>query len=144
MSEQATVRTVEHAEPSALPETGWAWRRTFAFMVTVTMTVLAWRISERITDVATLRLCVRYAFWTILLMCLLYMAGASAEAITKLVGAIRTTRKETITTAPPPARISTPEATIETPQDEGPAAAPLVAQGPPGVAADRAPWDRAP
>lgn len=115
MTEQATIKTVEHAEPSALPETGWLWRRVYAFAVTLGMTVLAWRISERVSDPATLRMALRYAYWTILLMCLLYMAGASAEAITKLVGAIRTTRKETITTAPPPARISTPEATVDSP-----------------------------
>ncbi len=106
MTENATIRTVEHGEPSALPETGWVWRRSYAFAVTFTMTVLAWRISERVEDIATLRLALRYAFWTILLMCLLYMAGASAEAITKLVSAVRTTRKETVTTAPPPATLT--------------------------------------
>ena len=113
MTENATIKTIEHAEPSALPETGWLWRRVFAFALTFAMTVLAWRISERVTDVGTLRLALRYAFWTILLMCLLYMAGASAEAITKLIGAIRTTRKETITTAPPPATLSAAGAKVE-------------------------------
>lgn len=120
MTENATIRTVEHGEPSALPETGWLWRRIYAFAVTIAMTVLAWRISERIEDIPTLRLALRYAFWTILLMCLLYMAGASAEAITKLVSAVRTTRKETVTTAPPPATLTQTAAgatKVETPAE---------------------------
>ena len=137
MTENAVVKTVEHTEASALPETGWLWRRVYAFAVTVAMTLLAWRISERIEDVGTLRLALRYAFWTILLMCMLYMAGASAEAITKLIGAIRTTRRETITTAPPPATLtSTPGGTkVETPPDADPA---------PVAPADAPPWDRKP
>lgn len=117
MTEQATIKTVEHLEPSAMPETGWLWRRVYAFAVTLAMTLLAWRVSERIQDEASLREALRYAHWAILLMCLLYMAGASAEAITKLVGAIRTTRKETITTAPPPATLRTADAEIEQPAD---------------------------
>lgn len=106
MTEQnATIRTVEHGEASELPELGWFWRRTFAFGFTVACLLFAWRISERVTDVGTLRMGLRYSLGLVALMSLLYMAGASTEAITKLFAAVRTTRKETLTTAPPVGKV---------------------------------------
>lgn len=106
MSEIVT-KTVEHGEASALPELGWFWRRTFAFDFTIACLLFAWRVSERVTDVNTLRMALRYALGLVALMSLLYMAGASTEAITKLFAAVRTTRKETVTSAPPPAKVTT-------------------------------------
>lgn len=106
-AEAATIRTVEHGEASALPEIAWGWRRTFAFGFTVACVLLVWRISERVSDIATLRMIARYALGLVALMALLYMAGASTEAITKLTAAWRTTRRETVTTGPAPASLST-------------------------------------
>lgn len=120
MTENATIHTVEHGEASELPELGWFWRRTFAFGFTVACLLFAWRVSERVTDVATLRMGLRMALGLAALMALLYMAGASTEAITKLFAAVRTTRKETLTTAPPPATLTSTASggtKVETPPD---------------------------
>lgn len=107
-----TVKTVEHAEASELPETKWFWRRLFAFGFTLACIGLALRISERVTDIETLRMISRYALWLAGLMCLLYMAGATTDDITKLFAAMKTTRKETLTTADAPASVAvTPEVT---------------------------------
>ena len=102
----ATVRTVEHEQPSALPETGWLWRRVFVFGLTLGLLLLTWRLTERVSDVATLRMAIHYLMLALMLVLLLYLAGASTEAITRLLAAVRTTRKETITTAPPPAVVT--------------------------------------
>jgi hypothetical protein len=107
VSDSATVKTVEHGEASDLPETNWFWRRVFTFVLTAAVLLFAWRVSERVTDIITLRMALRYALGIIALLSLLYLAGASTEAITRLFAAVRTTRKETVTTAPPPASITT-------------------------------------
>src|SRR4051794_41046166 len=100
MTNAAIIRTVEHGEASDLPETNWLWRRWFAFGFTLTCIGLVWRVSERTSDLVTLRMIARNSLALAGLMCLLYMAGASSEAITRLLAAVRTTRKETVTTAP--------------------------------------------
>lgn len=120
MTDQAVVHTVEHGEASDLPENNWFWRRVFVWAVMLFASVLAFLISQRVTDVHTLRQIVKWAFWTIWLMMVLYMCGATTERLTELMAALRSTRKETVTTAPPPARITTTEAgTSVTTDDEG-------------------------
>ncbi len=108
MPDTATIRTVEHGDASDLPETNWFWRRVFTFILTAAVLLFAWRISERLTDVATLRMALRYSLGIIALLSLLYLAGASTEAITRLFAAVRTTRKETISSGTSPA-VVTPE-----------------------------------
>lgn len=123
-AEPAVVKTVEHGEASDLPETNWLWRRVFTFALTAAMLLYAWRLSERVTDIATLRMALRYAFALLALLALLYLAGASTEAITRLLAAVKTTRKETVTSAPPPATLTTTSdgattVTAATPEDDG-------------------------
>lgn len=99
----AEVKVVEHGEASDLPELDWVWRRAFVFALVAICALLVWRISERVNDVDTLKMTIKYLCWIILLLCLLYIAGASSEKIVQLVSAFRTTRKETITSGPPEA-----------------------------------------
>lgn len=109
----AVVKTVEHGEASNLPEIQWGWRRTYVFIVTGLLCAHVGWTSYHMTDVGTLRMTIRNDQGLILLFALLYLAGASTEAITKLFAAVRTTRKETVTSAPPPATIVTPQAVVE-------------------------------
>lgn len=96
------TKTVTHEDPSDLPEINWLWRRIFIFMVTMgAMGHVAWT-AYRVTDVQTLRQTIFYDQGLIALMALLYIAGASSEAITRLVGAVRTSRKEILTEEPKP------------------------------------------
>jgi hypothetical protein len=132
-ADHAVVRTIEHADPSPVPENNWLWRRVFVFACTAVFCAHIWWLSSRTDDVQTLRETIRNDQGLIFLYALLYLAGASAEAIGRIVAAIRTSRKETVTQAPPPARITTPEATVTTP---------------PGTSArlaePRPPWERQP
>jgi len=96
----AITKTVEHNEASALPETGWFWRRLFIFAVSAALIYLIHRTLDRATDMPTVRLIARGLLILLGLSMLLYIAGASTEAITRLVGAVKTTRKETVTERP--------------------------------------------
>lgn len=95
-----TTRTVEHGAASDLPETNWTWRRWFVWAVTIFACALLWRITERVTDITTLREAVRYLCGIIVLILTLYLAGASAEKMVQIISAVRTTRRETVTTTP--------------------------------------------
>lgn len=106
MTENATVHTVEHLDPSELPETNWLWRRTFIFVTTLAALGLAYWIVGKTADIDTLRMIARLALYLVAFFALLYIAGAGSEDITRLVTAFRSTRKETVTSAPPPAAIS--------------------------------------
>jgi cytochrome bd-type quinol oxidase subunit 1 len=136
MTEQSTIKTVEYAEPSPVPENNWFWRRMFAFGFTVACFVFAWRLSERVEDIGTLRMALRYSLLGAAMMSLLYMAGASAEAIGRIVAAVRTSRKETVTHASPPTRVKTDQQTVETP--------PADAETPVQAASEAPPWERKP
>lgn len=102
VSTPATTETkvVEYGDATDLPEVQWLWRRVFVFASAIGILALAWRISERITEPAALHDGLRICLGLIALLIFTYLSGASAEAIVKLVGAIRTSRKETITSAP--------------------------------------------
>lgn len=101
MSETQTVHTVEHGDPSPMPENNWTWRRLYVFAVTCALCAhVAWT-SQHVDDVYTLRMTIRNDQGLILIFALLYLAGATTERITELVAALRSTRKETITTAAP-------------------------------------------
>lgn len=115
MTDQAIVHTIEHADPSPVPESNWLWRRVYTFTVTALLVIHVYWTALRTDDIATLRETIRNDQGLIVLFALLYLAGASAEAIGGIIASIRTSKKETITTAPPPARIVTPEATVTTP-----------------------------
>ncbi len=96
----AVTKTIEHNEASALPETGWFWRRLFIFAVSAALIYLIHRTLDRATDMPTVRLIARGLLILLGLSMLLYIAGASTEAITRLVGAVKTTRRETVTETP--------------------------------------------
>lgn len=117
MSDIATVKTVEYADPSPVPENNWFWRRLYVFVVTCLLCLhIGWITLTQIKDESVLREVIRNDQGLLMLYALLYLAGASAEAIANIVAAIRTSRKETTTTAPPPATIRTPEASVTTRQ----------------------------
>lgn len=94
------TKTVEHTEASALPEVNWGWRRGFIFSVSYVLLAITWRVVEISQDIVTQRMIARYALALIGLALMLYVAGASAEQITKLIQAAKTTRRETVTTEP--------------------------------------------
>lgn len=114
----ATVKTITHEEASRLPEPVWFWRRWLIYGCTVFAMAICTAIVVRVygvADIATMRLIIRYSFYTIWAAVVLYGVGASVTDVAVLASAVRTTRKETVTTAPPPAQITTPEATVSTP-----------------------------
>lgn len=125
----ATVKTVEYTEPSPVPESNWLWRRTYVFVVTALLCAHVGWLTYRIDDIGSLREIARNSQGLILLYALLYLAGASAEAISSIVAAIRTARKETVTSAPPPAQITTSPAGRTTVEAQPDAAQPK--DGPP-------------
>ncbi len=93
-------RVITHEQASDLPETNWLWRRVFAFSVVGLLLYIVDWIVRHTMDIGILRMVAQDSLRLIGLAMLLYMAGASAEAITRLVGAVRTTRKETVTEKP--------------------------------------------
>lgn len=92
--------TVEHTEASILPEIDWGWRRFFIWFVTFAATALVYWITWRVQDVTTLRMIARYALLGVGFFSMLYITGASAEQVVRLVQAAKTTRKETTTEEP--------------------------------------------
>lgn len=98
MPDIATIRTVEHGEASDLPKITWFWRRVFVFLLTAALCALVWRVTERLTDVAALHDLARISLGIIALLVFAYVAGATATDCVSLVSALRTTRKETLTT----------------------------------------------
>ncbi|MGA0604847.1 hypothetical protein ACO2Q0_02515 [Phenylobacterium sp. VNQ135] len=121
--EQATVKTVEHAEASRLPEPQWFWRRWLIYGCTVASLVIlsavVWAVLRHVPPhLPTYQLIIRYSFYTVWAAVLLYGVGASVTDVAQLVSAVRTTRKETLTTAPPPVAIQTPAATVKAGEPE--------------------------
>jgi hypothetical protein len=74
------------------------------------------------TDVQTLRTIAVNSQYLEALFAILYMTGSGIEGVVALVTAFRSTRKETITSAPPPVSVTTPGATVQT-ASPGPAGA---------------------
>lgn len=109
----AVVHTIEHVDPSPVPESNWLWRRVYVFAVTALLCAHIGWVSMKVDDVATLRETIRNDQFLIMLFALLYLAGASAEVIGQIIASVRTSRKETITSAPPPSSIHTAEASVE-------------------------------
>ncbi len=120
MSEaNATIKTIEHLEASRLPEPTWFWRRWLIYGVTVwtlslltaSVCVLLWIATHPAQAppalvLNILSLLIRYSFYTAWAAVILYGVGASVTDVASLASAVRTTRKETITTAPPPATLT--------------------------------------
>jgi hypothetical protein len=139
MTEPATIHTVEHGDPSPVPESNWAWRRAYTFTVTGLLLAHVGWTSYRTSDVLTLRETIRNDQALILLFALLYLAGASAEAIGRIVASVRTSRKETITSAPAPATLtsSLSGSSVAAGEADGAASATTAATVP-----DRPAWER--
>lgn len=112
-TDTATVRTVEYGEASRLPDTSWMWRRLLIFMICggilVGMGYVLWEQPK--LDSST-NLFVRNGYYTLWLGLTLYGVGATVTDITRLFAAMRTTRKETISSGPPPATVT--EGRVET------------------------------
>lgn len=77
-------------EPKA--ESGWFWRRLYVYVVTAALCGHVLWLSLKISDAATLRVVIRNDQGLILLFSLLYLAGASTEAIAGLVAAVKSGR----------------------------------------------------
>lgn len=97
----ATVqqRTIIHEDASDLPEPKRASQIWFFFIVVGACLGIAYWVTGKTHDNATLREIARNALGIVALCVFVFGAGASAVDVVKLVGAIRTTRKETVTTA---------------------------------------------
>lgn len=108
----AEIKTVEYTEPSPIPEIEWGWRRAYSYVVTLALMGHVGWLSWRIKDERILAESMTLSQYILVIVLLLYLAGASAEAIGKIIAAVRTSRKETVTSAPAPARIVTPEAAV--------------------------------
>lgn len=93
------THVVEYGDPSDMPEMQWFWRRIFIYAVTFGASYELDKLSSRIHSEPLLHDIVRLMCAVVMLAMMLYVAGASSEAITKLVGAIKTSRKETVSTA---------------------------------------------
>lgn len=124
----ATVTTISHEEASRLPEPQWFWRRWLIYGVTVwamglltaTVVVVLWvaRHPDQPIAVAVLNvlaLIIRYSFYSAWAAVILYGVGASVTDLAVLASAVRTTRKETVTSAPQPSAIAAPGAVVRTP-----------------------------
>ncbi|AKU43569.1 holin/antiholin [Caulobacter phage Seuss] len=97
----ATVqqRTISHEEASDLPEPKRASQIWFFFVVVLACLGLTYWVTGRTHSEPTLREIARNALAIVALIVFVFGAGAGALDVVKLVGAIRTTRKETVTTA---------------------------------------------
>lgn len=98
-----THKIVEHGEASRMPDTSWTWRRILIFGVAGVGSYMLWRAANLVTDVGTLKVIIRYGFYTLWLALILYGVGATVTDLAKLAAAVKTTRKETVSTAPPAA-----------------------------------------
>lgn len=85
------------SEPAPIPEPSWFWRRIYVYAATVAFAAHVYWTSMRTTDPATLRMVIRNDQGLIVLFALLYVAGASTEAIARVIAAVRTHRTESVT-----------------------------------------------
>ncbi len=132
-AENATQTVVEHGEASNLPDTSWLFRRALIFLIALAAIASVFWVLGHVTDISTLRMIARYSLGLQAFTLFLYVAGATASDVVRLVGAIRTTRRETVTTAAPPASISASGAVIAAePGHPTPAATTDTGELPPG------------
>ena len=115
MTESAMVKTVEHGEPSDIPSPSWRWRRVYTFALTALAMALVWRITERLDDIQTLKMVARYLCWIVMGLVFVYVAGATATDCVNMASVLRSTRKVTTSSGPPPATVT--EGRVETPDD---------------------------
>lgn len=97
----ATQKVVEHGEASRMPDTSWTWRRILIFGVAGVASYMLWRAADSVTDVSTLKVIIKYGFYTLWLALILYGVGATVTDLAKLAAAVKTTRRETVSTQPP-------------------------------------------
>lgn len=113
----AIVRTIEHGDASEIPAARWMWRRWYVFALTAVAMALLWRLTERMDDVTTLRMVAKYLCWTVGLLVFVYVAGATATDCVNMASVLRSTRRETFTTAPPPLEVKAAGAVVEAPAE---------------------------
>lgn len=113
MTDDAKIKTIEYTEPSPVPEVDWFWRRAYSYVVSAALMAHIGWLTYRIKDESLLAESSRLSQFILVVVLLLYLAGASAEAIGRIIASVRTSRKETVVTAPPPAKLT--ETTVETP-----------------------------
>lgn len=114
----ASVSVVEHGEASRMPDTSWVWRRLLIFGVCIVASALLFvvvLILEHITERAiegfalpvtaeffgVLKVTIRYGFYTLWLGLSLYGVGATVTDLAKLAAAVKTSRREMVTSTPP-------------------------------------------
>lgn len=135
-SDVVTVKTVEHGEASALPVLQWQWRRWLTLLSTIGALALLWLIVDRMTTAHVMeRLSaipgvITALKWIALSLIgivgwnvFIFVAGATGAECVQMVMAFRSTKRETTTTAPPPAQVSTNARGTTTVDSPTPAAA---------------------
>jgi hypothetical protein len=101
---------------SPLPESRWIFRRIYVYGATLALAVHIFWTSLRTADVATLRETIRNDQGLILLFALLYLAGASTEAIAHLFASARGGAESPVSTNPVAKSEPAAGFTQETPQ----------------------------
>lgn len=109
----AEIKTTTHEEASRLPEPKWFWRRVLIYIVTFwamgLLTWAVWRVigianrsvrADELPVLGAIIIIIRYGFYTAWGALVLYGVGASVTDVAVLASAVRTTRRETVTTAP--------------------------------------------
>lgn len=142
---EATVTTLEHGEASRLPDTAWLWRRILIYVVTLWamslgtwMTYAVYNIAisnappSQLVVLGLMGVVIRYSFYTVWAALILYGVGAAVTDVAQLAAAVRTTVRQTITTAQAPTVATSAPVTV--------VAAPTVS--PTVVAQEVPPWKR--
>lgn len=143
MADEQKPTLIDPQDP--LPEAGWLWRRVFVYAVTAAILFILYGSVDRLGAVAVVRpdigikafvSIVKLLVVTINVMALFYLAGASAEQITKLVKTASLlksgvqiasraitrrpdhTEERVATIGQPPQPVAPPESTPEVTSDE--------------------------
>lgn len=123
MSDPAPVETkvVEHVEASALPKPKRPfWRVVVVLLAVVAGLAIAFWVVGKTDDVRTLRLIAQWALGLVYFSLFVFVADGSAQDVVHLVTAFKSTRKETVMSAPPPATATPAAVVADTAPDAGP------------------------
>jgi hypothetical protein len=116
----ATTRVLEHGEASSLPRPKRPFWRVVVVMLAVCVGLaLAWFITMKVEDPRTLRHIAQLSLGLVYFSIFVFVADGSAQDVVHLVTAFKSTRKETVMSAPPPA-VATPEAVVSQPESATP------------------------
>lgn len=141
----ATVKTTEHGEASALPESNWFYRRWYVFIVSALLISVVYWITYKTNDPITMRMIARYALLLLFGTEMLYVAGSTTMDMTHLVAAFRTTTKVTEGSAPPSGTVTTSVAAATTTTAPAAPAPSLITKATDmakGVLQEKPPWLR--